>query len=52
MTFLKEIANEVTHYEEPKDFINNIEKHKNDIISAIWSGTDLRKRKALIPGVF
>lgn len=52
MTSLREIANEVTHYEDPKDFINNIKKHKNDIvISAIWSGTDSRNRKSLIPSI-
>lgn len=52
MNSLKEIFTEVIHYEEPQDFINNISKHINDVvISAIWSGTNSRNRKSLIPAI-
>lgn len=52
MSSLREIAENVYHYEDPQDFIDNIDKHKNDIvISAIWSGTDSRNRKSLIPAI-
>lgn len=52
MDSLRNIFNHVIHYEDPQDFIENIEKHKHDIvISAIWSGTDSRNRKSLIPSI-
>ena len=52
MESLKELSNSVIHYENPKDFIDNITKHKNDIvISAIWSGTESRNRKSLISSI-
>ena len=42
----------VYYYEQPADFINNIYKHKNDIvIAAIWSGTKSRNRKSLIAAI-
>lgn len=49
---LRECAPKVYFYEQPADFINNIEKHKDDIvISAIWSGTKSRNRKCLIAAI-
>lgn len=42
----------VYYYESLDTFINNIKIHKNDIvISAIWSGTKSRNRKALIASI-
>lgn len=42
----------VYYYETLEAFINNIQLHKNDIvISAIWSGTKSRNRKALIASI-
>lgn len=39
-------------YNSPEEFIDNISKHKNDIVfSAIWSGTLSRNRKSLIPAI-
>lgn len=39
-------------YNSPKEFINNIAKHKDSIVfSAIWSGTLSRNRKSIIPAV-
>lgn len=39
-------------YNSPDEFIDNISKHKNDIVfSAIWSGTLSRNRKSLIPAI-
>lgn len=49
---LENIAKKVYIYDNPKDFIDNISKHKNDIVfSAIWSGTDSRNRKSIIPSI-
>lgn len=39
-------------YNSPDEFIDNISKHKNNIVfSAIWSGTLSRNRKSLIPAI-
>ena len=49
---LEKCAPKVFYYENPNDFIDNIHIHKNDIvISAIWSGTKSRNRKALIASI-
>lgn len=49
---LEQYAPYTYYYEQPSEFINNIEKHKDDIvISAIWSGTKSRNRKALISSI-
>lgn len=49
---LNECASKVYFYEQPSEFIDNIAKHKNDIvISAIWSGTKSRNRKSLIAAI-
>lgn len=51
-TALENNAPKVYHYEDPSDFLENINLHKNDIvISAIWSGTKSRNRKALIASI-
>lgn len=49
---LEKNAPEVYYYENLEEFIDNIQKHKKDIvISAIWSGTKSRNRKALIASI-
>lgn len=49
---LKECASKIYFYEQPSEFIDNIGKHKDDIvISAIWSGTKSRNRKSLIAAI-
>ena len=53
---LKEAAenlfDKVYYYDSPKEFINNIKKHKDDIVlSTIWSGTDTRNRKIYVPSI-
>lgn len=49
---LEKCAPKVSFYEQPSEFINNIRKHKDDIvISAIWSGTKSRNRKCLIAAI-
>lgn len=49
---LKECASNAYFYEQPSEFIDNIERHKDDIVmSAIWSGTKSRNRKSLIAAV-
>lgn len=51
-TALEKNANKVYYYETLDQFLNNIYKHKKDIvISAIWSGTKSRNRKALIASI-
>jgi len=41
----------VTHYDSPKKFLDNISKHKADVILSIWSGKNSRNRKSLIPSI-
>lgn len=49
---LKECSSQIYFYEQPSEFMDNISKHKNDIvISAIWSGTKSRNRKSLIAAI-
>lgn len=49
---LAECAPKVYFYEQPSEFIDNIDKHKDDIvISSIWSGTKSRNRKCLIAAI-
>lgn len=49
---IKECCSQVYFYEHPSEFIDNISKHKDDIvISAIWSGTKSRNRKCLIAAI-
>ena len=49
---LKECGAQIYYYEQPSEFIDNICKHKDDIVmSAIWSGTKSRNRKSLIAAV-
>lgn len=49
---LSECAPHVYFYEQPSEFIDNISKHKDDVvISAIWSGTKSRNRKSLIAAI-
>ncbi len=49
---LKECSSQIYFYEKPSEFMDNIGKHKDDIIiSAIWSGTKSRNRKSLIAAI-
>lgn len=49
---LKNSGKHYTVYDSPKDFIDNIASHKNDVVlSAIWSGTKSRNRKSLLPAI-
>lgn len=41
----------ISHYMNPESFLDNIHKHKNDIVLSIWSGISSRNRKALIPSI-
>lgn len=42
----------VYYYDSPKEFMNNISIHQNDIVlSTIWSGTDSRNRKIYVPSI-
>ena len=41
----------IYHYMNPKIFLENIHKHKNDIVLSIWSGISSRNRKALVPSI-
>lgn len=51
-TALEQISKKVYYYETLDSFINNIKVHKDDIvISAIWSGTKSRNRKALVASI-
>lgn len=49
---LEKCCPKVYYYDNPSDFIDNIRLHQNDIVlSAIWSGTKSRNRKALIASI-
>lgn len=49
---LKETGRNYTIYYSLEEFIDNIKKHKNDIVfSAIWSGVLSRNRKSLLPSI-
>ena len=46
------LFSKVYYYDSPKEFIDNICKHKDDIVlSTIWSGTDSRNRKIYVPSI-
>lgn len=45
------IGNNVIHYNSPKEFCDNLYKHKKDIVLSIWSGIGSKYRKALIPSI-
>lgn len=48
---IKNIAPAVTHYNSPKEFMNNISKHKNDVVLSVWSGINSRNRRTLVPAI-
>lgn len=48
---LKEIAEKVTHYESPKDFLGSVYDHQEDIVFPNWMGDLSRNRAALIPAI-
>src|SRR5665213_1419437 len=48
---LKTIHPDVIHYSSPALFIDNISKHKNDIVIPFWSGENSRNRYSIVPGV-
>lgn len=48
---LNNIAPKVTHYNDLPTFIDNISKHKNDIVFTIYGGNASRNRMALVPGI-
>lgn len=48
---LLEISPKVTHYITPKQFLENISLHKEDVVLSIWSGQLSRNRKALVPSI-
>jgi len=48
---LTKVAKNITHYTSPMDFMDNIYKHKNDIVLSVWSGKLSRNRKSLIPSI-
>lgn len=48
---LKAISSHITHYNTPNDFIDNIQKHKNELVFTIYGGEKSRNRMALIPSI-
>ncbi len=48
---IKLISNNVYHYHSPKEFIDTIHKHTDDIVISLWSGKKSRNRKTLIPSI-
>jgi len=48
---LARLAGDLKIYANPNAFLENIQKHRNDVIFPIWSGTNSRNRKALLPSI-
>lgn len=48
---LQRISKKVTHYNDLPSFIDNISKHKKDIVFTIYGGQASRNRMALVPGI-
>lgn len=48
---LNNISPKVTHYNDLPSFIDNIAKHKNDVVFTIYGGNASRNRMALVPGI-
>lgn len=48
---LTQISDRVTHYNEPKEFLNNIQNHADDVVLTIWSGQLSRNRKAILQSI-
>jgi len=51
LKILKEYFNKVYYYSSPQLFVENIEKHTNDIVFPNWFGRDSRNRKGYIPSI-
>jgi len=45
------ICKSVSHYQSPKELIDNIDNHKNDLVITIYGGKESRNRMALVPAV-
>lgn len=48
---LHEISRNVICYQSPNEFLNTIQKHKNDLVLSLWSGENSRNRRALVPSI-
>ncbi len=48
---LQRISPKVTHYNDLPTFIDNIYKHRNDIVFTMYGGNSSRNRMALVPGI-
>lgn len=48
---LESICNKVTYYSSPKEFIDMIHLHQNDVVLSLWSGENSHNRRALVPSI-
>lgn len=48
---LSEIDPNLTYYNSPEAFLDNIYIHTNDVVLSVWSGEKSRNRKALVPSI-
>lgn len=44
-------GHEITHYNSPRELIDNAHKHKDDIVFTVYGGEHSRNRMALIPAI-
>jgi D-alanine-D-alanine ligase len=51
VTALRLACRDVVTYETPKDFLDNIQRHADDVVISVWSGEHSRNRKALVPSI-
>jgi D-alanine-D-alanine ligase len=45
------IARSLTYYEHPRDLLDNIQKHRRDVVLSVWSGEASRNRRGLVPSI-
>ena len=48
---LREIVQEVILYNSINEFINNRDKHRNDLVFPYWYGSGSRNRAIMIPAI-
>lgn len=48
---IAEVCRDLAVYESPRQFLDRIGEHANDVVLSIWSGKGSRNRRALIPSI-
>jgi len=48
---LQRVCREVVTYQTPREFIDSIQRHADDVVLSVWSGQHSRNRKALVSSI-